>query len=159
MKYQHGKYIAQDGNWGVQAPLRGFAIQTIDIFIRGYHLKYPDFLSQDICFWLGLKSAISSQAWAHKAAEQVWRLNQESTQERCPSSPVTVWIRYLAEGKWRYQYSKTGGPGFPILYFFIRTLKKNWKVNSYTFLLKIDPGLPHLNSDSLTIRPLHMQSL
>ena len=63
---------------------------NIDIFIRSFHLKYLDFLSQAICFWLGLKSAISSQAWAHKAAEQVWRLNQWSTQECCPSSPDTA---------------------------------------------------------------------
>ena len=32
------------------------AIQAIDIFIRGCYLYCPDFLSQDICFWLGLKS-------------------------------------------------------------------------------------------------------
>ena len=70
--------------------MRGFAIQTIDIFIRGCHLKYPDFLSQDICLWLGLKSVTSSQAWAHQAAEQVLRLNQESTQERWPSNPDTA---------------------------------------------------------------------
>ena len=43
-------------------------IQTIDIYIRGSYLKYPDFLSQDIHFWLGLKSTISSQVWAHQAA-------------------------------------------------------------------------------------------
>ena len=39
--------------------MRFIAIQTI---------KYPDFESQDIRFWLGLKSAIFSQAWAHQAA-------------------------------------------------------------------------------------------
>ena len=55
---------------GSSSPLRVFAILTIDIFIEGCHLKYLDFLSQDICFWLGLKSAISSQAWTHQAAEQ-----------------------------------------------------------------------------------------
>ena len=48
--------------------MRVAAIQAIDIFIRGYYLECLDFLSRDICFWLGLKSAISSQAWAHQAA-------------------------------------------------------------------------------------------
>ena len=42
------------------------AIQTVDIFIRGCYLLCPDVLSQDICFWLGLKSTIFSQAWAHQ---------------------------------------------------------------------------------------------
>ena len=68
MKCHHGKYIPQGGEFNTP---RGFAIQTIDIFIRDCHLKYPDFLSQDNCFWLGLKSAISCQAWAHQAAEQM----------------------------------------------------------------------------------------
>ena len=113
------------GSW---SHLGEFAIQTIDIFIRGCRLKYPDFLSQYICFWLGLKSIISSQAWAHEAAEQVWMLNQESTQERCPLSPDTAWIRWMAEGKWRYQDSKTGGLGSPTHYFFIRTLKNIGKL-------------------------------
>ena len=49
-------------------PLRVAANQTIDIFIRGCYLQYPDFLSQGMCFWLGLKSVISSQAWAHQSA-------------------------------------------------------------------------------------------
>ena len=55
--------------WGLgsSSPLRDLAIQTTDIFIRGCYLKYPDFLSQDICFWLGLKSAISWHSWAHQA--------------------------------------------------------------------------------------------
>ena len=46
--------------WGLRSSslLRFIAIQTIDIFIRGFYLQYPDFLSQDIRFWLGLKSAI-----------------------------------------------------------------------------------------------------
>ena len=42
--------------------LRVVAIQTTNIFIRGCYLKCPDFLSQDICYWPGLKSAISLQA-------------------------------------------------------------------------------------------------
>ena len=47
------------GDYGTQWGLRSsnslgvIAIQTIDIFIRDCYLKYPDFLSQDICFWLG----------------------------------------------------------------------------------------------------------
>ena len=113
-----GKYIV-DGmptweiyctRWGLgsSSPLRVFAILTTDIFIRGCHLKYPDFLSQDICFWLGLKSAISSEAWTHQAVKQVWRLNQESTQERCPSSPDAPWIKWIAVGKWRKR-----GTGIP----------------------------------------------
>ena len=44
------------------------AIQTLDIFIRGCYLKFPDFLSQDIRFWLGLKSDIFSQALAYQTA-------------------------------------------------------------------------------------------
>ena len=48
--------------------LRAFAIQTTDIFIKGWYLKYLDFLSQEISFWLGIKSSISSQAWAHQAS-------------------------------------------------------------------------------------------
>ena len=56
--------------WGLRSSssLIVVAIRTIDIFMRGCYLKYPDFLSQDICFWLGLKSARSSQVWAHQAA-------------------------------------------------------------------------------------------
>ena len=47
--------------WGLgsPSPLRGFAIQTVGIFITVCYLKYTDFLSQDICFWVGLKSIIS----------------------------------------------------------------------------------------------------
>ena len=48
--------------------MRDIAIQSLDIFIRDYYLKFPDFLSQDIWFWLDLKSAIFAQAWAYKAA-------------------------------------------------------------------------------------------
>ena len=46
--------------WGLRSSslARFIAMQTIDIFIRGFYLQYPDFLSQDIRFWLGLKSAI-----------------------------------------------------------------------------------------------------
>ena len=44
------------------------AIQTIDIFLRGCYLKYPDFLSQAVRSWLGLKSVTSSHAWAQQAA-------------------------------------------------------------------------------------------
>ena len=36
---------------------------------------------------------------------------------------------------------------------------KYWKVNSYTPLPEIDPGSPHLNSDPLIIRPMHMQTV
>ena len=56
--------------WGLRSSssLRFIAIKTIDMFMRGCCLKYPDFQSQDIRFWLGLKSAIFSQAWAHQAA-------------------------------------------------------------------------------------------
>ena len=34
--------------WGVgsSSPLRGFAIQTIDIFMRDCYLKYPEFLAR-----------------------------------------------------------------------------------------------------------------
>ena len=53
---------------GGLSSLRVFAIQTKNIFIRGSYLKYLDFLSQDICFLLGLNSAISSQACAREAA-------------------------------------------------------------------------------------------
>ena len=37
--------------WGLRSsnPL-SFTIQTINVFIRGYYLKYPDFLSQGILF-------------------------------------------------------------------------------------------------------------
>ena len=48
--------------------MRDIAIQTLDTFIRGRYLKYPDFLSQNVRFWLGLKSAIFSRAWAYQAA-------------------------------------------------------------------------------------------
>ena len=56
--------------WVLENPslLRLFAIKPIDIFIRGCYIKHPDFLSHDICFWLGLKLAISSQALARQAA-------------------------------------------------------------------------------------------
>ena len=47
-------------------PLIIVAIQTVDIFIKGCYLLCPDVLSQDICFWLGLKSTIFLQAWAHQ---------------------------------------------------------------------------------------------
>ena len=50
------------------SPLRVVAIQVIDIFIKGCYLQCPDFLSEGICFWLGLKSTISSQAWAYQTA-------------------------------------------------------------------------------------------
>ena len=30
-------------------------VQVIDIFIRGCYPLCPDFLSQDVCFWVGLK--------------------------------------------------------------------------------------------------------
>ena len=33
-----------------------------------YIYSTNDFLSQDICFWVGLKSTISLQAWAHQTA-------------------------------------------------------------------------------------------
>ena len=66
MKLTGGTYGTR---WGLRSSnsLGVIAIQTIDIFIRGCYLKYPDFLSQGIRFWLGLKSAKSSQAWAHQA--------------------------------------------------------------------------------------------
>ena len=56
--------------WGLgsSSPLRSFSVQTKDIFIKDCYLKCPDFLSQKICFWLDLKSAIPQQDWAQQAA-------------------------------------------------------------------------------------------
>ena len=60
--------------------------------------------------------------------EQAWRLNKESTQEHYPSSHDTAWIRWMNEGKRRYQDFEFRGPGFPTHHFFIRTLKKIGKL-------------------------------
>ena len=54
--------------WGLRSSLRDISIQFLDIFIRGCYLKYSDFLSQVIRFWLGLKSAILLRACAYQAA-------------------------------------------------------------------------------------------
>ena len=105
-----------------------FCHSNSDIFFRGCHIKYPDFLNLDICFWLGLKSVISLQAWAHQAAEQVWTLNLESNQDRRPLCFNTIWIRWKSERKWTYQDSETSGLGFSSHYFFIRTLRKIGKL-------------------------------
>ena len=72
-KLEYWVWCGQEGvstRWGLRSSnsLGVITIQTIDIFIRGCYLQYANFLSQDIRFWLGLKSAISSQAWAHQAA-------------------------------------------------------------------------------------------
>ena len=105
-----------------------FCHSNSDIFFRGCHIKYPDFLNLDICFWLGLKSLISLQAWAHQAAEQVWTLNLESPQDRHPLCFNTIWIRWKSERKWTYQDSETSGLGFSSHCFFIRTLRKIGKL-------------------------------
>ena len=57
-------------SWGLDSSslLKGFSIQTIDIFSRSCYLKHPDFLSHEIFFWVGLQSAISLQPWAQQAA-------------------------------------------------------------------------------------------
>ena len=56
--------------WGLRSssPLTVLAIQTLGIFIRGCYQQYPDFLCHGVSFWLGLKLAMSSQAWAHQKA-------------------------------------------------------------------------------------------
>ena len=60
--------IALGKNWGVQIPWEllpsKLQISSSEVVIYSVLI----FLSQDICFWLGLKPSILSQAWAHQTA-------------------------------------------------------------------------------------------
>ena len=56
--------------WGLRSlsPLRNAAKLYISPSEAVIYSNLPDFLSQDFKFWLGLKSVVSLQAWAHQAA-------------------------------------------------------------------------------------------
>ena len=130
MKCQHRKYIAQGGDWGIEASWEVLPFihrclnqrlssksEAVSWFSESGHLLLVRSRIRHILAGLGPPGSRASM-----------KLNQESTQEHCPLSPGTAWIRWMAEKKWRYQDSETEEPEFPTHYFFIRTLYKTGKL-------------------------------